>query len=139
MLFFRCQQLEGRTRCSGTSVQRPTSPHEQQRVRAFIGQGRGLHAETAQSSWTVIFRLVIGDLTSTILVILLYCSCVLSCIQLFVTLWTVVGQAPLSMGFSRQEYWSRLPCPFPGDLPNPGIKAGSPRLQADSLPFEQSN
>ena len=42
--------------------------------------------------------------------------------QLFVTPWTVAHQAPLSMGFSRQEYWSGLPCPTPGDLPNPGIK-----------------
>ena len=51
--------------------------------------------------------------------------CVLSCfshIQLFVTLWTVACQAPLSVGFSRQEYWSGLPCPHPGDLPNPGVK-----------------
>ena len=45
-------------------------------------------------------------------------------------------QAPPSMGFSRQEYWSGLPCPSPGDLPNPGIKPGSPALQADSLPSE---
>ena len=45
--------------------------------------------------------------------------------------WTVSYQAPLSMGFSRQEYWSGLPFPFPGDLPNPGIKPGSPALQAD--------
>ena len=45
-------------------------------------------------------------------------------------------QAPLSMGFSRQEYWSGLPFPSAGDLPNPGIQPGSPILQADSLPFE---
>ena len=45
--------------------------------------------------------------------------------QLFVTLWTVACQAPLSMGFSRQEYWSGLPCPPPGDLPDPGIKPTS--------------
>ena len=44
----------------------------------------------------------------------------------FVTLWTVTYQAPLSMGFSRQEYWSGLPFPSPGDLPNPGIKPASP-------------
>ena len=50
------------------------------------------------------------------------------------TLWTVACQVPLSMGFSRQEYWSGLPFPSPGDLPNPGIKWGSPALQADSLP-----
>ena len=41
-----------------------------------------------------------------------------SCVQLFATLWTLAHQAPLSMGFSRQEFWSRLPCPSPGDLPN---------------------
>ena len=46
--------------------------------------------------------------------------------------WTVDCQAPLSMGFSRQEYWSGLPYPSPGDLPNPGIKLGSPVPQADS-------
>ena len=45
-------------------------------------------------------------------------------------------QAPLSMEFSRQEYWSGLPCPLPGDLPNPGIKPRSPILQANSLPSE---
>ena len=55
--------------------------------------------------------------------------CVLSCyscVQLFVTLWTIAHQAPLSMGFSRQEYWSGLPCPPPGDILDPGIKPGSP-------------
>ena len=53
-----------------------------------------------------------------------------------VTSWTVAHQAPPSMGFSRQEYWSGLPFPSPGDLPDPGIKPGSPALQADSLPTE---
>ena len=43
-----------------------------------------------------------------------------SCVRLFVTSWTVSHQTPLSMGFSRQEYWSGLPCPLPGDLPDPG-------------------
>ena len=52
------------------------------------------------------------------------------------TPWTVACQAPLSMGFSRQEYWSGLPFPSPGDLPNPGIEPGSPALQADSLPTQ---
>ena len=52
-------------------------------------------------------------------------SVVLSCVQLFVTPWTVTCQAPLSMEFSRQEYWSRLPFPTSGDLPNPGIKPTS--------------
>ena len=60
----------------------------------------------------------------------------LSCVRLFVTPWTVAYQAPLSMGFSRQEYWSGLPFPSPGHLPNPGIKPGSPTLEADTLTSE---
>ena len=52
------------------------------------------------------------------------------------TRWTVAHQAPFSMGFSRQEYWSGLPFPSPGDLPDPGIKPGSPALQSDALPSE---
>ena len=52
------------------------------------------------------------------------------------TPWTVAHQAPLSMGFSRQEYWSGLPFPSPGDLPKPGIKPRSPALQADALTSE---
>ena len=52
------------------------------------------------------------------------------------TPWTVACRAPLSMGFSRQEYWSGLPFPSPGDLPDPGIEPRSPGLQADSLPTE---
>ena len=47
-------------------------------------------------------------------------------VRLFVTPWTVARQAPLSMAFSRQEYWSGLPCPPPGYLPDPGIEPGSP-------------
>ena len=50
------------------------------------------------------------------------CAKSLQSCRLFVTLWTVAHQAPLSIGFSRQKYWSRLPCPPPGDIPNPGIK-----------------
>ena len=57
----------------------------------------------------------------------------LSCVRLFVTLRTVALQAPLSMDFFRQEYWSGLPFPSPGDLLDPGIKPGSPTLQVDSL------
>ena len=53
-----------------------------------------------------------------------------------VTQWAVVHQAPLSTGFPRQEYWSGLPFPSPGDLPNPGIEPGCPTSQADSLPTE---
>ena len=60
----------------------------------------------------------------------------LSCVQLFATPWTLAHQAPSSMVFSRQEYWSGLPFPSPRDLPNPGIKPQSPALQADALPAE---
>ena len=67
------------------------------------------------------------------LFMLLLFSCSTKCVWVFATPWTVTCQAPLSMGFSRQEYWSGLPCPSPGDLPDPGIKPGSPTLQADSL------
>ena len=59
-----------------------------------------------------------------------------SVVWLFVTPWTIAPQAPRSMEFSRQEYWSGLPCPSPGDLPDPEIKPGSSTLQADSLPSE---
>ena len=57
-------------------------------------------------------------------------------VRLFATPWTVAHQTPLSMGFSRQEYWSGLPYPPPGDLPNPGVKPRSPSLQVDFLPSE---
>ena len=69
------------------------------------------------------------------------CACRLSCfshVGLFATSWTVARQVPLSMGFSRQESWSGLSCPPPGDLPNPGTESRSPvppALQADSLPL----
>ena len=58
----------------------------------------------------------------------------LSRVRLFAIPWTVAHQAPQSMGFSRHEYWSGLPFPSPGDLPDPGIKPGSPALYADALP-----
>ena len=54
-------------------------------------------------------------------------------VQLFATPWTIAPQAPLSVGFSSQEYWSGLPVPSPEDLPDPGIEPRSPALQADSL------
>ena len=60
----------------------------------------------------------------------------LSRVRLVATPWTVAYQAPPSVGFSRQEYWSGLPFPSPGDLPNPGIEPGSPTLRADTLPSE---
>ena len=61
----------------------------------------------------------------------------LSRVRLFATPRTVAYQALLSMGFSRQECWSGLPFPSPGDLPNPGIEPRSPALQADGLPKER--
>ena len=60
----------------------------------------------------------------------------LSRVRLFATPWTVARQAPLSMGFSRQAYWSGLPFPSPEDLPNPEIESRSPALQADALSSE---
>jgi len=60
----------------------------------------------------------------------------LSRVRLFATPWTVAYQAPQSMEFSRQEYWSGLPFPSPGDCPNPGTEPGSPTFQADALPSE---
>ena len=64
--------------------------------------------------------------------------CVLShfsCVRLFETLWTIAHQAPLSMGFSRQEYWSELPCPPPGGLPDSGIEPVSPGILALQVDF----
>ena len=66
------------------------------------------------------------------------CSCYLVaklCPDSFVAPWTVTHQASLSMGFHRQEYWSGLPFPSPGDLPNSGTKAVPPALASDSLPL----
>ena len=60
----------------------------------------------------------------------------LSHVRLFATPWTVAYQASPSMGFSREEYWSGLSFPSPGDLPNPGIEPGSPALEADALTSE---
>ena len=60
----------------------------------------------------------------------------LSRVRLFATLWMVACQAPPSMGFSRQEYWSGLPFPSPGDLPNPEIEPGSSALEAGTLTSE---
>ena len=65
------------------------------------------------------------------------CSeCVCVCYPVFTTQWTITLQPPLSREFSRQEYWSGLPFPSPGDLPNPGIEPGSASLKVDSSPFE---
>ena len=60
----------------------------------------------------------------------------LSCVRLFGTPWTIAHQAPPSTEYSRQEYWSGLPFPSPGDLPDPGIEPRCPPLQVDALPSE---
>ena len=69
----------------------------------------------------------------------LCCDESLSHVRLFAAPWTAACQAPLSMGFSGKEYWSGLPCPPPGDLPNPGIELRSPALQAYSLSTTHSS
>ena len=70
----------------------------------------------------------------------LFCVCVresrFSHVQLFVTPWSLASQVPVSMEVSRQEYWSRLPSPSPGDLPDPRMEPGSPTKQVGSLPSE---
>ena len=66
---------------------------------------------------------------------IVHACCRFSRVQLFATLWTVAHQAPLSMVFSRQEYWRGLPCPPPGDLPNEHGSPVAPALQADYLPL----
>ena len=78
---------------------------------------------TSWTNWAKLLKRFVSFLSSV---------CV-SHVWLFVTLWTVAWQALLSAEFSRQEYWNGLPCPPPGDLPDPGIKPGSLSLQADSL------
>ena len=71
------------------------------------------------------FNILLGDK--------LCCACVLSRVRVFVTKWTEVRQAPLSMGFSRQEHWSELPFLSPGDLPDPGIEPVAPALAGEFL------
>ena len=78
-----------------------------------------------------------GEVNSyKVISIVLCCAQSLSHVQLFATPWTVANQASLSMGFPRQEYWSGLQCPPPGDLPHPGIEPRFPALQMDSLSSE---
>ena len=91
-----------------------------------------------QNSCKFLSQLVIAEIGFQISILWTnFCACyVLSHVQLFVTSWTVACQAPLSMEFSRQKYWSELPCPSPGDLPEPGIESVSlMSWQAGSLPL----
>ena len=86
-----------------------------------------------------VFPWAIHDLIDVLCMCLCVCVCVcelLSHVWLFVTPWTVTHQVPLSMEFSRLEYWTGLPFPFPGDLSKPAIELKSPTLQADSFPSE---
>ena len=90
------------------------------------------------NSWSLLKFLSIKSVMPSNHLILYHTVCVklLSLIRLFATPWTVGHQTPLSMRFSRQEYWSGLPFPSPGDLPDPRIEPRSPALQADALPSE---
>ena len=81
--------------------------------------------------WSYIHTWVLGAKWCMLLLLVSHFSCV----QLCVTPWTIAHQAPLSMRFPRQEYWSGLPFPSPGDLLNPGIKPVSPAWQAEPLPL----
>ena len=83
----------------------------------------------------LILILLLNSVSSFFLLYKMGCACVLSHVRLFATPWTVVHQAPLSMKFSKQEYWSGLPFPIPGDLSNLGIEPASPALQVSSLPL----
>ena len=106
----------------------PPGPHG---VKPPCNPGSGTSRLSCDSETnTYIFKPLFHNLVDSVKVKLL------SCVRLFVTPQTVAYQAPPSMGFSRQECWSGLPFPSPGDLPNPGIKPGSPSLQADALPSE---
>ena len=80
--------------------------------------------QTFTTDWSV---LISGHNSWPILNYIIYVQSHFSCVQLFATLWTVARKSPLSMGFSRQEYWSGLWCPPPGDLPDPGIEPVSLR------------
>ena len=93
----------------------------------FITQGHSLPFMSSNPGWHPIMDSF-----------LVLCCSVLSCSVVYdpLTPWTIAPQALLSLGFSRQEYWSGLPCPPSGDLPNPGIKPRFPALQVDSLPSE---
>ena len=89
----------------------------------FLGEGKGYTLQYAglENSMNCIVHGVTKSQTERLS--LSFSLSRFSCVWLFATPWTVAHRLPLSMGFSRQEYWSGLPCPPPGDLPNPGIKS----------------
>ena len=134
-----CSLSKGLSRVfSGTTTQK----HQ------FFGAQSSLWSDSHICTWLLytdvsfflntLSRFIIAYLPKS--VCLLICNCMhalsLSCVRLFATPWTASHKAPLSMRFSRQEYWIVLSCPPPGDLPNPGIEPRSPALQANSLPSE---
>ena len=99
----------------------------------YFSPTKGRHARQDWSEdWILLLAYV------RVCVCVCVCTQSLSCVWLFVTPWTVAHHVPLSVGFSRQEHWSGLPFPPPGDLPDPGIEPespSSPALQVDSLPL----
>ena len=107
--------------------------HRWAQARWPAGSGLGLRSATGQK-----LKAFCVQFFKNLLTVLVLGGFVqsLSRVRLFVTPWTVARQAPLSTGFSRQECWSGVPFPSPGDLPDPGIKPESPTLQAGSLPSD---
>ena len=105
-------------------------------LRPLIVSSHGRRVKAAL--WVSFIRALIPLMRSPLLWLKVKVK-LLSRVQLFATPWTVANQVPLSMGFSRQEYWSGLPFPSPGGLPDPGIEAGSPALEADALTSPPSN
>ena len=110
-------------------------------LRVLEGGAGSLRWETREMKWNshVLFISYLATCMqnysvprTTLFAVVVYS---LNGVRLFVTPWTVACQAPLFMGFPRQESWNDLPFPPPGDLPNPGIKHVSPALQANSLPL----
>ena len=106
-------------------------------VRGYLAWGLGrATCKLLENFWTTcskgdIFHLLGYGLVSDSLSLCLFmCVCALTCAWFFATLWTVACQAPLSMGFSRQEYWSELPFPPPGGCPHPGVESTSPVFPA---------
>ena len=96
------------------------------------------HLELYSKEFGFYLEMIIMMMVVVVMVVIIMAMCCVLCLvaQSCLTLcdpWPVAFQAPLSMGFSRQESWSGLPCPPPGDLPNPRTEPRSPALQADSL------
>ena len=111
-------------------------------LRVLEGGAGSLRWETREMKWNshVLFISYLATCMqnysvprTTLFAVVVYS---LNGVRLFVTPWTVACQAPLFMGFPRQEYWSGVPFPSPGDLPDPRMELVAPALQVDSLPSE---